>query len=91
MGTSRGSRAPGEGVFVVDLHGLGLAGGELVIGEREPGRSGLQAGEDQDQGVLQGVGARGVGSGQLGEPLGLREVVAMVLTLGGVTLALQRA
>jgi drug/metabolite transporter (DMT)-like permease len=27
----------------------------------------------------------------LGEPLGLREVVAMVLTLGGVTLALQRA
>jgi len=27
----------------------------------------------------------------LGEPLGLREVVAMVLTLGGVTLALQKA
>jgi drug/metabolite transporter (DMT)-like permease len=27
----------------------------------------------------------------LGEPLGLREVAAMVLTLGGVTLALQRA
>ena len=27
----------------------------------------------------------------LGEPLGVREVVAMVLTLGGVTLALQRA
>jgi drug/metabolite transporter (DMT)-like permease len=27
----------------------------------------------------------------LGEPLGLREVVTMVLTLGGVTLALQRA
>ena len=27
----------------------------------------------------------------LGEPLGLREVMAMVLTLGGVTLALQRA
>lgn len=27
----------------------------------------------------------------LGAPLGLREVVAMVLTLGGVTLALQRA
>nr|WP_247783195.1 hypothetical protein [Bradyrhizobium sp. 170] len=27
----------------------------------------------------------------LGEPLGMREVVAMVLTLGGVTLALQKA
>jgi drug/metabolite transporter (DMT)-like permease len=27
----------------------------------------------------------------LGEPLGLREVAAMVLTLGGVTLALRRA
>ena len=27
----------------------------------------------------------------LGEPLSLREVVAMVLTLGGVTLALQKA
>ena len=27
----------------------------------------------------------------LGEPLGLREVVAMVLALGGVTLALQKA
>jgi hypothetical protein len=27
----------------------------------------------------------------LGEPLGMREVVAMVLTLGGVTPALQRA
>ncbi len=27
----------------------------------------------------------------LGEPLGLREVAAMVLTLGGVTLALQKA
>jgi drug/metabolite transporter (DMT)-like permease len=27
----------------------------------------------------------------LGEPLGLREVVAMILTLGGVTLALQKA
>ncbi|MHC6152224.1 hypothetical protein ACVSQB_10550 [Bradyrhizobium elkanii] len=27
----------------------------------------------------------------LGEPLGLREIGAMVLTLGGVTLALQRA
>jgi drug/metabolite transporter (DMT)-like permease len=27
----------------------------------------------------------------LGEPLGLREVAAMVLTLGGVALALQRA
>jgi len=27
----------------------------------------------------------------LGEPLGLREVTAMVLTLGGVTLALQKA
>ena len=27
----------------------------------------------------------------LGEPLGLREMVAMVLTLGGVTLALQKA
>ena len=27
----------------------------------------------------------------LGEPLGLREIAAMVLTLGGVTLALQRA
>ena len=27
----------------------------------------------------------------LGEPLGLREVVAMVLVLGGVTLALQKA
>jgi drug/metabolite transporter (DMT)-like permease len=27
----------------------------------------------------------------LGEPLGLREVVAMALVLGGVTLALQKA
>ena len=27
----------------------------------------------------------------LGEPLGLREIAAMVLTLGGVTLALQKA
>jgi drug/metabolite transporter (DMT)-like permease len=27
----------------------------------------------------------------LGEPLGVREVAAMVLTLGGVTLALQKA
>ncbi|WP_156917986.1 hypothetical protein [Bradyrhizobium sp. Cp5.3] len=27
----------------------------------------------------------------LGEPLGLREVAAMALTLGGVTLALRRA
>jgi drug/metabolite transporter (DMT)-like permease len=27
----------------------------------------------------------------LGEPLGIREVVAMVLVLGGVTLALQKA
>jgi drug/metabolite transporter (DMT)-like permease len=27
----------------------------------------------------------------LGEPLGLREVSAMALTLGGVTLALQKA
>jgi drug/metabolite transporter (DMT)-like permease len=27
----------------------------------------------------------------LGEPLGLREVAAMAITLGGVTLALQRA
>jgi drug/metabolite transporter (DMT)-like permease len=27
----------------------------------------------------------------LGEPLGLRELAAMVLTLGGVTLALQKA
>ncbi len=27
----------------------------------------------------------------LGEPLGLREIAAMVLTLGGVMLALQRA
>jgi drug/metabolite transporter (DMT)-like permease len=27
----------------------------------------------------------------LGEPLGLREIAAMVLTLGGVTLALRKA
>ena len=27
----------------------------------------------------------------LGEPLGMREVAAMALTLGGVTLALQRS
>ena len=35
-----------EGVFVVDLDGLGLAGGEFVIGEGETGRGGLQAGKD---------------------------------------------
>jgi hypothetical protein len=76
--TVSGHPLGGEGVFVVDLDGLGLAGGELVIGEGEAGSSGLQPGEDQDQGVLRGVGARGVGSGQLGEALGL------LLPVGGL-------
>ncbi|MFM9102578.1 MAG: hypothetical protein ACKOPS_15125, partial [Cyanobium sp.] len=39
----------------------------------------VQPREDQDQGVLQGIGPAGVGAGQLGEPLGL------LLAVGGLT------
>ena len=60
-----------EGVLVVDLDGLGLAGGELVIREREAGGCGLQLGEDKDQRLLQGVGPGGIGAGQLRKPLSL--------------------
>jgi hypothetical protein len=42
-----------------------------VVGEAEPGGLGLQAGEDQYQGGLQGIGAVVVSGGQGGEPLGL--------------------
>jgi hypothetical protein len=68
-----------EGVLVVDLDGLGLAGSQLVIREREAGGSGLQAGQHQDQRVFEGVGPRGIGAGQLGEPLRL------LLPVGGLT------
>jgi hypothetical protein len=47
-----------EGVLVVDLDGLGLAGAELVIREGEAGGCGLQLGEDKDQRLLQGGTAR---------------------------------
>ena len=68
-----------EGVLVVDLDGLGLARGQLVIREGEAGGGGLQPGEDQDKGVFEGVGPGGIGAGQLGEPLGL------LLPVGGLT------
>ncbi len=82
----------GEGVFVGDLDGLGLPGGQLVIREREAGGSGLQAGQHQDQRVLEGIGAGGIGAGQLREPLGLllavRGLAAQVLDhpAGGIGL-----
>ena len=60
-----------KGFLVVDLDGLGLAGGEFVVGEAEASGLGLQAGEHQHERGLQGIGAVVVSSGQGGEPLGL--------------------
>ena len=54
----------GQGFLVLDLDGLGLAGAQLVIREREAGGFGLQPGEDQDEGVLQGIGPGGIGAGE---------------------------
>jgi len=68
----------GQGVFVVDLDGLGFAATELVIREGEAGGFGLETGKDQDEGVLQGIGPGGIGTGQLGEALGL------LLAIGGL-------
>jgi hypothetical protein len=67
-----------EGVLVLDLDGLRLAGAELVIWKGEPGGGGLQAGEDQDEGVLEGIGPGGVGAGQL------REALGQLLAVGGL-------
>jgi hypothetical protein len=39
----------------------------------------LETGEDQDEGVLQGIRPGGIGAGELGEPLGL------LLAVGGLT------
>ena len=69
----------GEGVFVVDLDGLGLAGGELVIGKREPGGGGLELGEDEDEGLLEGIGPGFFAAGQFHQSLGL------LLAVGGLT------
>jgi hypothetical protein len=68
-----------EGQLVVDHHGLGLAGGELVIGEGETRSGRLQLGEDKDQRFLQRIGPAGITPGQIGEPLGLLAAV------GGLT------
>jgi len=78
-GGLEGEPLGGQGVFVLDLDGLGLAAAELMIGGREAGGSGLEAGEDQDQGVLQRISPGGIRAGQLGEPLGL------LLSVGGLT------
>jgi len=78
----RASAAAGAlraGTNGVDLDGLGFAGGELVIGEGEAGGFGLQAGEQQNEGVLQGIGPGGIGAGKLGEAFGL------LLAVGGLT------
>ena len=53
----------GQGFLVIDLDGLGLAGAQLVIREREAGGFGLETGEDQDEGVLQGIRPGGIGAG----------------------------
>ena len=68
-----------EGLFVVDHHRLGLAGGELVIGEGETRSRRLQLGEDKDQRLLQGIGPAGITTGQIGKPLGL------LTPVGGLT------
>jgi hypothetical protein len=77
-GGLEGEPLGGQGVFVGDLDGLALVGAELVIREGEPGGGGLQPGEHQDKGVLQGIGPAGIGAGQLREPLGL------LLAVGGL-------
>ena len=51
-----------------------------MIREQEPGNCGLQPGEDQGQGVFEGIGAAGIGAGQLGKPLG------PLLAVGGIGL-----
>jgi len=78
-GGLEGEPLGGQGVFVLDLDGLGLAAAELMIGGREAGGSGLEAGEDQDQGVLQGIGPGGIGARELAEAFGL------LLAVGGLT------
>ena len=50
-----------------------------MIGEGEAGGFGLQAGEQQNEGVLQGIGPGGIGAGKLGEAFGL------LLAVGGLT------
>jgi hypothetical protein len=78
-GGLEGEPLGGEGVLVVDLDGLGFPGGEFVVWEGEARGGGLQASEDQDEGVLQGIGPGGIGSGDLGEALGL------LLAVGGLS------
>ena len=48
-GGLEGDPLGGQGVFILDLDGLGFAGGEFVVREGEAGGFELEAGEDQDR------------------------------------------